>query len=168
VTQVRHINKHEPGRAKVTPGTHNRKARRAAKAQGALFSEPDSEIERLRAMWEAFGRHMAARIPREFDQREYDVEHHGGPWPEHVPQDWVLDASELYAEEYAALSESEFNAEGARLALMLSGPGGAGLCDADRGGPSGEALETLARAIGLGAVAPGGIKLWGIHVEWTP
>jgi hypothetical protein len=115
-----------------------------------------------------FSKHK--RVRRDFDeaaQHQYALDESGGPWPEHVPQDVVLDLSEQYAEQYAQLDDGAFTAEGARVGALLAGPGGAGLCDADRGGPTAEALDTLARAIALGSIVTGGIKVWGIHATWN-
>lgn len=51
---------------KQSGGTHNRKARRAAKANGVqseMFAPVDPETEKLRALWAAFGRHHERTRP---------------------------------------------------------------------------------------------------------
>lgn len=159
----------------VEPGQHNRKARRAAaasKPKRATKKETESaaDVEMLAKMWEAFAEHQRNRVTREFDetaQKEYDLEEWGQEWPSHIPPDWVMDKSEEYAEEYAKLTDSEFSREGSRVGLLLAGPDGAPLCDQARGGSSPEALDAMARAIALGSIAPGGIKIWGIHATYT-
>ncbi len=75
---------------KQAGGTHNRKARRAAKAQQQpLFAPIDAETEKLRALWAAFGRHHERTRPERearslaFTVEQYDSENECLP-PEHL------------------------------------------------------------------------------------
>ena len=98
---------------------------------------------------------------------QYRCEDRGGPWPDWVPMDAVLDLAEAYAEQYRALPDAAFTAMGLEVAETLCGPAGATLCDADRGGCSPDAVDALARAMALGSLCQEAFTLWGVVVRWV-
>lgn len=95
------------------------------------------------------------------------------PWPEWIPQDWVLDRAEQLVPEYAALGAEESSAAGRELAEQLTSQAGAALADRDifwgtrRPGQE-RACELLARVIALGSTCLEGITVFDIHARWTP
>lgn len=165
--------------AKTAGGTHNRKARRAAKAQGALFTEPDTETQRLRALWEAFGRHHERTRPERearaaaFTTEQYDSENQTLP-PSHINLTELLRRVER---EHLRLRDIPFETrqrEAFEVAEILQEQAGAHLVDQDvvipvtskKGREENDlAGDTLARALAIGSLQPGGVKLWSMWFE---
>jgi hypothetical protein len=156
----------------VAGGTHNRKARRAAKAQGALFTEADPEVERLRAMWEAFGRHQRNRIRPEFDETQYLDEHgYHDPWPEHIPMAECLEAALEHGPVCSRMAAEEFAAERERLVDIVAFAGSEHIaCDTGKLNKRETAekaaqVRAFGQALGMLSLAPGGVKFCGIWLE---
>lgn len=160
-------------KGKVEPGTHNRKARRAAMALGALFTEPDPETLQLRALWAAFGLHHESTRPqreersRAFTAEQYDSENEPLP-PKHVNLTELLHRVEFQHERLHALPFEERQREALELAYLDYSC----LCDQDvvsttkNGRAKDErVVDGLAAALAIGALQPGGIKLWSMWFE---
>lgn len=150
------------------PGQHNRKARRAAKAQGLI----DYDTAALRAMWEAFGRHQAARVKPEFSEAQY-LDEHGylDEWPAWIPIEPCVARLLEVAPEYAKLSPQAFTAEGQRLADIIAFDGGEHLtCDTGKltkkeTAQKAEHVRALGEALALFSCVPGGVKFCGMWFE---
>lgn len=158
---------------KSAGGTHNRKARRAAKAQGVMFTEKSPEEQLWQSLLAAQKRDRARREanPVPFDQNAYDAEYHGDPWPDHIPMAPCIEAALEAAKRYEALTPREFAAEGVRLANILAFEGSEHLtCDTGKltrkeTVQKAEQVAALGQALGLGSCVPGGIKFCGIWLE---
>ena len=165
---------------RVTPksqaGGHNRKARRAAKAQQPEpFTPADPEIEKLRALWAAFGRHTErTRYLREarsaaFTVEQYDSENEPLP-PDHLNITELLRRVELQHERLRALPFEDRRREAQDLAELIGGS--PWLCDQSQiiDTPKGRIENNrvgdgLAAALAIGSLQPGGIKLWSMWFE---
>jgi hypothetical protein len=157
---------------KASPGTHNRKARRAAKAQGVLFDAPDPEVEALRQMWEAFGRSQRNRVRPEFDETQYLDEHgYHDPWPEHIPMGECIEAALEHAPSCVRMTPEEFAAERERLADIIAFAGSEHIaCDTGKLNKreiaeKADQVRALGQALGMLSVAPGGVKFCGVWLE---
>lgn len=152
------------------PGTHNRKARRAAKArQVELPLEPAFDEAKFRAAYE---RRRAEREAMPFDPVAYDIEHqYAEPWPDWIPIAETLEVALEAAPRFAKLSAAEFTAKGVELADVLAFDGGEHLtCDTGKltkreAEQKREHVRCLGEALALGACVPGGIKFCGIWLE---
>lgn len=164
----RKIPKHEPG-------THNRAARRAAKAQQEqLFTEPTLEQDIWRLLVEHQKRERARReaTPTPFDAQQYEFEHgYHNPWPEHIPMQQCITSALRAAPRYSKLSPRDFTRAGARIADYIAFDGAEHLaCDTGKLSKR-ELLDkrrqvaALGRALALGSCAPGGIKFCGVWLE---
>jgi hypothetical protein len=155
-------------------GTHNRKARRAGKVkQQEMFAAADPEVERLRALWSAFGRHHERTRPerearsKAFTVEQYDSENEPLP-PEHLNLTLFLQRVEA---QHALLRGVPFE-DRQRKAFELAYLDYACLCDQDvvsvtkKGRAEDEkVVDGLAAALTIGALQPGGIKLWSMWFE---
>lgn len=154
----------------------NRKGRRAAKGtQREMFAPVDTEAENLRALWAAFGRHHERTRPlREarsaaFTVEQYDSENECLP-PEHLDLTEFLKRVEA---QHARLAQVPFE-ERQREALELAYLDFSCMCDQDvvsvtkKGRAEDErVVDGLASALAIGALQPGGIKLWSMWFEST-
>lgn len=161
---------------KQSGGNHNRKARRAAKANGVqseMFAPVDPETEKLRALWAAFGRHHERTRPERearsaaFTSAQYDSENECLP-PEHIDLTDFLRRVEMQHERLRALPFEDRQREALDLAYLDFSC----LCDQDvvsvtkKGRVEDEkVVDGLAAALAIGALQPGGIKLWSMWFE---
>lgn len=155
-------------------GTHNRKARRAGKVkQQDLFAPADPEVERLRLLWAAFGRHHEATRPqrearsRAFTAEQYDSVNECLP-PEHLDLTLFLRRVETQHERLRAVPFEERQQEALELAYVDYSC----LCDQDvvsitkKGRAENErVVDGFAAALAIGALQPGGIKIWSMWFE---
>ncbi len=143
------------------------------KQQADLFPPVDPELEQLRALWEAFGRHHERTRPERearsaaFTVEQYDSDNECLP-PEHLDLTEFLRRVEA---QFARLSVVPFE-ERQREALELAYLDFACLCDQDvvsvtkKGRAEDErVVDGLASALAIGALQPGGIKLWSMWFE---
>ena len=171
-----HLRTDGKGRPKAEPGSHNRRARRAAKAQAkqpALFNEPTPEDLLWQSLLAAQKRDRARREanPAPFDQLAYDAEYHGDPWPEHIPMAACITSALRAARRYCRLGPRDFTRASERLANVVAFEGSEHLtCDTGKLKKREQAqkrmqVAALGRALGLGSCVPGGIKFCGIWLE---
>jgi hypothetical protein len=148
------------------PGTHNRKAKRAAKARAQL------ELPSAPLVDDATMRAYIRRNAKPFNQIEYDVaEGRAEVWPYWIPLQETVDIAVDAAQRFAPLTPEEFSAKGVELGEGMMCKHGEAL-STDWGKMSKKALErrraavrALGEALGLGACVQGGIKFCGLWLE---
>lgn len=170
---------------KLAAGTHNRKARRAAKARGetpaapGLFDAADAAAIAARIA-ERFRRQRAEReaywsavtedelLEMRLQESERDMADIGGPW--FLPL--LFDAVPGWIERHARTPPAEREARAHTLGEIIAySQGAAAICDSDaRGteedGATAAVFNAIAEGLAIGAFCPGGAmfagRLWEV------